>query len=1014
MLNLIGQSLGRYHVIEQLGEGGMATVYRAYDTRLETDVAVKVIRTENLAPSILERALKRFEREAKALAKLTHANIVKVLDYGEYEGRPYLVMPFLPGGTLKQRFRGQPLPWQDAVRIMLPISKALGYAHEQNIVHRDVKPSNILITQSGDPMLTDFGIAKIIDEEATQDLTGTSAAVGTPEYMAPEQVVSKNVDHRADVYALGIVLYEMVTGRRPFTADTPMAVLFKQASEPLPRPIQFAPELPDNIERILIKALAKKPEDRYQNMGAFTAALENAQQALAVPKASPPIQAAQPRAIPSRFSSPEPTSVTISPKSANTAVSRLLPPAWGKWAIGLGTMGLAVIGIIAVFVLVPRLFKEKSPDMTSAPAAEAPPLEQNQADPGAGSSMPFVSEYFISLQRADSSTSSSDPTTLTIARESNSVDTLDPALAYDSISGELIQNVYETLVFYNGEKADTFVPLLADAWQVSSDGKTWTFHIREGVKFHNGETLKASDVAYSFQRGLLQGGYGSPQWLLAEPFLGQGIDDIALLVDSNGSLTDDREALKQADPNILRDACQKITSAIRADDAAGTVTMTLAQTWGPFLSIIAQPWGSVMSQTWVIENGGWDGSCDTWQNYYAMQAAEDPFSTIANGTGPFILDKLASGEEVVLVRNDSYWRAPAALERIVLTQVDEWAMRFSMMQAGDADAIGVPFDERVQMNTLIGEECSYSLERFAFQPCQITNASNPFVHISTNVTRAQNILLPNFNISTTDGNQYILSGRLDGNGIPPDFFADVHIRKAFAYCFDLDSLIDEVYSGDAIQSSQLLLPGMFGFDPDALHYSHDLGLCEQEFKFADVDQDGIPAGDDPNDVWAIGFHLQIPYNQGNTTRQKIAEILASNLASVNDQFVVDILGLPWPDYLRELRVYKFPLLTGSWLSDISDPHNLLPIYTTGTYGIRQSLPESLTDQFKDLLNRAISETDSTSRRDLYRQITRLYYEQAVGIPLAVETNHYYLQRWVQGLIINPFFQGYYFYPMYKE
>jgi len=275
MSNLIGQSLGRYHILEQLGEGGMAIVYKAYDTRLESDVAVKVIRTENLAPSILERALKRFEREAKALAKLTHSNIVKVLDYGEYEGKPYLVMPFLPGGTLKEQLKGKPMPWQEAARLLIPVARALAYAHSEGMIHRDVKPSNILITKTGDPMLTDVGIAKIIDEEITVDLTGTSAAVGTPEYMAPEQVTSKTVDQRADIYALGVVFYEMVTGHKPFTADTPMAVLFKHASEPLPRPRSFVPNLPDSVERILIKALAKKKEDRYQSMTDFVTVLEN-------------------------------------------------------------------------------------------------------------------------------------------------------------------------------------------------------------------------------------------------------------------------------------------------------------------------------------------------------------------------------------------------------------------------------------------------------------------------------------------------------------------------------------------------------------------------------------------------------------------------------------------------------------------------------------------------------------------------------------------------------------------
>ncbi len=274
MQDLIGQSLGRYHILEKLGEGGMATVYKAYDTRLECDVAVKVIRTDQLAPAVLERALKRFEREAKAVARLTHPAIVRVTDYGEYEGSPYLVMEYLPGGTLKEYLKDHDkLDYKEAARLLLPIAEALDYAHEQNLIHRDVKPSNILLTSKSQPMLTDFGVAKVIDEEVTQDLTGTSATVGTPEYMAPEQVVSKTVDQRADIYALGVVLFEMVTGRRPFEADTPMAVLFKHAGEPLPRPSTYSPDLPEEVERILFKALAKKPEDRYQSMGEFVKAL---------------------------------------------------------------------------------------------------------------------------------------------------------------------------------------------------------------------------------------------------------------------------------------------------------------------------------------------------------------------------------------------------------------------------------------------------------------------------------------------------------------------------------------------------------------------------------------------------------------------------------------------------------------------------------------------------------------------------------------------------------------------
>ncbi len=303
-------------------------------------------------------------------------------------------------------------------------------------------------------------------------------------------------------------------------------------------------------------------------------------------------------------------------------------------------------------------------------------------------------------------------------------DTLDPALAYDTASGEVIQNVYETLVFYDGEATDKFVPMLAESWTTSPDGKVLTFKIRSGVKFHEGGDLTPSDVAYSFQRGLLQGGYISPQWLLAEPFFGVGTDDISL-VAGDGSAADDREAMKATDPAALKAACEKTQAAIVADDAAGTVTMTLAQAWGPFMATIAQTWGSVMDKDWVVANGGWDGSCDTWQNFYAMTSADDPFTTIANGTGPYVLDHWTQGQEIVMTRNDGYWGTPAKVGRVVISIIPEWGTRFAMLQAGDADFVDVPVENRSQADALVGERCEFDLAANTFKPCVVVDASKP-------------------------------------------------------------------------------------------------------------------------------------------------------------------------------------------------------------------------------------------------------------------------------------------------
>jgi serine/threonine protein kinase len=268
MPDFTGQTVGRYHIIEQLGQGGMATVYKAYDTRLEREVAIKFIRREAIGSEHYEETIKRFEREAKPLAKLAHPNILQVHDYGEHGGSPYLVMAYIPGGTLKLKV-GKPMRYTEAAKLLIPIARALEYAHQRNIVHRDVKPANILLTETSEPMLSDFGIAKILEtDEAT--LTGSGVGIGTPEYMSPEQSMGSGVDQRTDIYALGMVFYELVTGRKAYTADTPAAVLVKQVTEPLPRPKTVVPDLPDEVELVLFKTLAKNPEDRYLNMVTFS------------------------------------------------------------------------------------------------------------------------------------------------------------------------------------------------------------------------------------------------------------------------------------------------------------------------------------------------------------------------------------------------------------------------------------------------------------------------------------------------------------------------------------------------------------------------------------------------------------------------------------------------------------------------------------------------------------------------------------------------------------------------
>jgi len=251
--------IGRYEIKSELGRGGMATVYRGYDPRFEREVAVKVLPPELLHADPQFRL--RFEREAKIIAQLEHPSIVPVYDVGEEDNQPYFVMRFMSGGSLTDRIKAGVFTIEQATRIIEQIAPGLDEAHIKGIVHRDFKPSNILFDNKGAPYISDFGIAKMTQSQAGS-VTG-SAIIGTPAYMAPEQAQSDKVDGRADIYALGIILYEMLTGKQPYEADTPMGVAIKHITDPVPHILDANPDLPYDIEEIIQKAMAKDRDDRY-------------------------------------------------------------------------------------------------------------------------------------------------------------------------------------------------------------------------------------------------------------------------------------------------------------------------------------------------------------------------------------------------------------------------------------------------------------------------------------------------------------------------------------------------------------------------------------------------------------------------------------------------------------------------------------------------------------------------------------------------------------------------------
>ncbi|HLO13243.1 MAG TPA: serine/threonine-protein kinase [Anaerolineales bacterium] len=348
-----GQMLGPYRIINQIGKGGMATVYKAYQASVDRYVAIKILPSQ-LAESPEFAA--RFHQEARIIAKLEHPHILPVFDYGESDGVAYFVMRYLDAGTLKDKMEfGRPLPLDEIDRIFTQLTDALSYAHAHGVVHRDLKPANALIDSSGNVFLTDFGIAKLL-ESASPRLTQTDAIMGTPAYISPEQAQARPVDQRSDIYSLGIILYEMVTGGVPFTADTPLAVLFKHISDPLPLPSLVKPDIPPSVEKVILKALSKNPQDRFATAAEFLAAWKRALE-----------EKGTVRAIPTNQTQIQPTSA---PRAASKAGK---PTVWIVGCLAGLCLLFSVAGVAAVAFNWENLSFLNPATATPIPPTDVPP-----------------------------------------------------------------------------------------------------------------------------------------------------------------------------------------------------------------------------------------------------------------------------------------------------------------------------------------------------------------------------------------------------------------------------------------------------------------------------------------------------------------------------------------------------------------------------------------------------------------------------------------------------------------
>lgn len=568
-------------------------------------------------------------------------------------------------------------------------------------------------------------------------------------------------------------------------------------------------------------------------------------------------------------------------------------------------------------------------------------------------------------------------------------DTLDPAYAYDTASGEIIHQVYDNLFDYEGGDLNKLVPILAtevptiDNGLISDDGRTIKVPIRKGVKFHTGNELTPEDVEYTFERNMISDPVGGPIWMFFEPLL--GVQSMRQLIASVGGPSDFTD-INDVDPAIRRAAFDKIDAAVEVEGDA--VVFKLAGPYPPFLQILAKggSWASILEKAWMVEKGDWDGEPDTWAKWYDPTKEEMTLYEQANGTGPFKLQAWdRSGGQIVLKRNDDYFRGPAELETVFVKYIEEYNTRQLMLQSGDADAI---YADVQYLNQLRGVEGIRVLEGLE----QISNT----------------VLLYNFTIPYEGNEDIVGSGKLDGNGIPSDFFADINVRKAFNYAFDYERYLNEVANGAGTIST--------GFIPNSLPFSneggewyrHDLELAEQHFRQAFN-----------GELWDKGFKLTVLYNTGNNARKTAAEILEYNIESINPKFQIEVQGMQWATYLGKLDAGSLPVFFMGWLADFPDAHNFVDAYlrSTGAFAgyCGEGLVELAKAEFDDLVAQAMQAPTTEEREALYQEINRKAYEYAVAMPYIDPADHRVMRDWVEGFVHCPAYSAKYdFYSLSKK
>ena len=535
------------------------------------------------------------------------------------------------------------------------------------------------------------------------------------------------------------------------------------------------------------------------------------------------------------------------------------------------------------------------------------------------------------------------------------VDTLDPEGAYDTASGTILENVYETLYTYAGTSITEFEPALATDYTVSDDGLTYTYTLRDGVTFHSGNAFSCKDVEYSLERILVMNDPQSGVWFQAEAFLG-----------TSANANDDESI-----------TWERIDQAIECPDGPDgmTVVMTLPQPDTAFFAKLLYTNASIIDSEWAIANGEWDGTEATWRDWVGVDPREGYLHDHMSGTGAYQLVSW-DGNDVIAEAYPNYWGGAPAIQTVQVRVVDEEATRILALQNGDADRIavnswaGVESQVRGLPGVKVWEDPSW------------TSTSAGAIHFLQDVV-------------VEDNAENVGSGQLDGNGIPADFFADIDVRKGFAYSFDQNVILDELYLGKGTVLTMALPPTFLGYDEDLPVYNYDPERAEEHFRRAFG-----------GELWDTGFEMTISYNTGNTTRQTIAEVLKANIEDLNPNFTINIRGIQWPDFLAQRNDFRFPLSVVGWAPDYADPDNFIYTFyhSNGYYGRLMRFQDPELDR---LVEEARAASDNTAREFLYSQVGRRAYDYAPTLPYPSQLQYIITRENVEGVYYNPMYSHYF-------